>query len=260
MENFQEILELKKEDDRTYIDSKIKTFEKCRFFCPTGSSAKMNKTKKFFWGEDSEIITGYAPLIVDDKEIFEFLFENVKNEFKESPKNYRDYKKTLFRCVQKTVFDYLGIGRPGLGQREHILRTIYEMDQKCSIRNFKGSCYGECTERAVIAHECFKMLGFESVLATEHIYIDNAKMFHAFNFVKIEGRTYLYDLINTYCTEVAPPPRISSCEVENKDLVKQIYDDSSECELFEYELETKSQGGKRYTINYGSPEIEHGLS
>lgn len=259
MENFQEILDLNKEDYKEYIKGKIATFEKCRFFCPTGSSAKMNKTKKFFWGEDSEIITGYAPLIVDDKEIFEFLFENVKNEFKESPKNYRDYKKKLFRCVQKTVFDYLGVGRPGLGQREHILRTIFEMDQKASIRNFKGNSYGECTERASLAHECFKMLGFESVLATEQVYIENKKMLHAINFVKIGEKTYLYDLINTYYTEAAPMPRVSSCEIEDKDLVKQIFDDKNECELFEYELDTKTQGGRKYTINYGSPEIEHSL-
>ena len=136
MENFQEILDLNKEDYKAYIKAKIATFEKCKNFCPTGSLTCMNKTKKFFWGEDSQIVTGYSPLIIDDEEIFEYLFENIKKDFTETPKNYRDYKKKLFRCVQKAVFDYLGVGRPRLNQRDFVLRAIFEMEKKTSRKNF----------------------------------------------------------------------------------------------------------------------------
>ena len=272
MKNFQEILELKRENYREYIDKKIETFERCKSFCPTGALTKMNKTKNFFWGKNNQIITGYASLIITDNEIFEYLFDNVKDFFKQEPVDEKDFKKKLFRCVQKTVFDYLGAGKPSEVKRINTYRGVldadfernpeidFEMDGKISIRSFKGESCGACLERAVIAHECFKMLGFESVLATEQVYNTGIRDLHAFNFVKLDDKAYLYDLINTYFDERQPMPSVVSCEVTDSKMVEQIFDDRTECKVFEYEKETKSQTGRKYTITYGLPEVEQSLS
>ena len=255
MEMIEEILKLNKEDYISFIDKRIEALEKCDSICPASYDFDLVKTNKFF-GEKSKIITGYSPLVIDDKEIYCMLFDNVKKFFAEGFDSEEENFIALSKCVQKTVFEYIGIGRPKEEIRQMIFKIDYEKEIDTSIKSFKNSFAGLCTERSAIAHNCFQMLGLESVFASEYIFLMGQKDLHAFNFVKFNGQAYLYDLINTYYMPEKEMPDVVLKKID-KEMTKEIFDDRQTCGCLEiYAVPSTAQSGREYTIDYGYKEDE----
>ena len=255
MDTIKKILELDRNDFFTFIDQRINDLEKCESICPAMHDYDLVKTNKFF-GDSSKIITGSSPLVIDDKEIYCMLFENVKKFFNKEFKNENERIIALSKCVQKTVFDYIGIGRPDEVKRLIIFKTDNERDVDTSIKSFKNNFAGLCTERAAIAHNCFQMLGIESVFASEYIFLQGQKDLHAFNFFKYDGQVYLYDLINTYYMKDKEMPDTILKKID-KDMADEIFDNRESCDCQEiYSVKSTAQSGREYTIDYGYKEDE----
>lgn len=202
MNNLQKILSLSNNCYDDFIQETLSSLSSCKYFCPKRYSNKIIKTCDIL-NEDTKIVTGYAPLIIDDNEIYKILFDNLKK----MNNGMRNEFQLITQGVQKTVFDYCGSGRPDDFLRTSIYRDAYYKDKVVSIKNFKSNNLSMCTERSCIAHNLFKILGLKSCLVAGEISLNGEKDLHTFNVVEVNGESYIYDLICTPIRVDKPMPQ-----------------------------------------------------
>lgn len=111
----------------------------------------------------------------------------------------------VFSAVSETIFSYIG-GAKVQGNdysRMSLLKKESQLldDEKNGISVFKGSKQAWCVERACIAHQLFKFLNLDSKIVMATITNNGEHQIHAFNLVKFNKKTYLFD------SAVMPPPK-----------------------------------------------------
>lgn len=102
----------------------------------------------------------------------------------------------LCKIITSVIYDYIG-GPNVVGTYQD--RVDIANGERLSA--FKNSQNAWCQERAVMAHQLFKMIGLDSELAMSQIWLDetitkkgNPKFEpHAYNLIKYDGVVYLFD-------------------------------------------------------------------
>lgn len=102
----------------------------------------------------------------------------------------------LCNAITQTIYEYFGSEKV---EGDLLDRVVLSSEKKLSA--FKNSKNAWCQERAVVAHQIFKMLGIESELVVSSIWLDG-KMnkynkpkleSHAYNLIRFNGKTFLFD-------------------------------------------------------------------
>ena len=111
----------------------------------------------------------------------------------QKPQNFEE----LSKLITTTIFEYIG-GAEVSGTTSDRLSHLTNQDEldkneKNYISAFKGTQNAWCIERACIAHQLFKFLGFESELVISPIIVDGRREHHAFNLIKLDDRVVMYD-------------------------------------------------------------------
>ena len=242
------IKEIEEEQLENLIDSRLACLiEHDDFY--TYDTNGILKTDKFLSKED-EIKSSLPSLVLDDIVAYRYLINNVRNMLQPNSD-----LQTVLKCVQKSVFDYYGIGIPN--EIERIMTyKLKNKAEKLSVSEFRNSGNAWCTERAALAHNFMKFLGYEDVIVSKKVRINNIETLHVFNFVKENGKTYLYDFINTPTMKDVPLPEISFKEIDEKS-AKMIFDSQKMVGNIDIgQVVIHSQKGREYIIDYSDEQIE----
>lgn len=244
------ILSLKKEEYSAFVDKRIESLSKATSFCPRVKNGQFEKCNKFF-GKNSLIVAGHSYLLLDDDSVFNILIDNLKKMFKGYKfNNNKEINKIIREAVQKSVFDYYGIGKTDEQERDCVYRRSFEKDEYTSVSEFKNTCNSACLERSALAHNFFKFLGIESLIISDLISLNNnGNELHTLNIIREDGNDYIYDLINTYWDKEAPAPEIIHEKIEGE---HDLFNNQDYCS-FPYlkEIFVKTQSGKTVRISYG---------
>lgn len=252
MVKIEEILKLNKKDYKKFIEENIYSFEGLKYFCPQREYNGLIKTKDFL-SFNSMIVTGWANFVLDDESCYFILLDNVKEMLdKKHFSNSKQKLENISKCIQKSVFDYYGYGKPNDYKRMLIYKDAYDRGFDVSMKTFKNSGNSWCTERASLVHNFFKFLGIESVLASSNIEILGGKDLHVYNFIRFDGKCYLFDLLNTPHMLDKPLPQIVLQEID-KEIEETIFNDKDRIDNYKkIEVSTISQSGRKYSITYGN--------
>ena len=254
--NTKEIIEfvLKASDGeiKEFIDKQTNGMKECPSFY-TFDVSGMTKTNRFL-SRDSEVISDLPSLVIDDSAAFEMLFKNVKNSL-----NPNSTLEDVLKCVQKTIFEYFGVGK-----QDYYARVLkYRYEQRLGmvpVSAFKECGNSWCTERAALAHDFMMLLGYESVLASKMIRMNGGKAeLHAFNFVKDETGAYLFDLLRTQSSADRPMPGVIIKKLENRETIEKIFNDQIriEEELDLGDVSFTTLNGDKVTVTYSENEMEN---
>lgn len=117
----------------------------------------------------------------------------IKKMKKLVPQNLEEISK----IVAKTIFEYVG-GDEVAGTIGDRLSHIKELDslndnEKNFISAYKNTKNAWCMERASMAHQLFKFLGFECELVISPVIVDGKRDSHAFNLIKLNDRVVMFD-------------------------------------------------------------------
>ena len=129
MENIiKEIVKLNSKDYLEFLNKRIKSFTEVEYFKPSCNERKTVVTTKFF-GKESKIVSGYAPLVLDDDSAYFLLFDKIK----QLSSNYNldnplDVDKLSVLAVQTSVFEYFGKFVNALSQIKS-LKQIINLDE-----------------------------------------------------------------------------------------------------------------------------------
>ena len=242
MSNLQKILNCDEKNYDKLFDSLTKNLEKAQYFCPT--NGKVQKTEKFL-SEKTKLVTGYADLVLNDKNAYKILFDNVKTSGILKNSDAFSAEK-LFKLVQNSVFDYFGSGRPNDELRTQIYRNAYLKEQDVSIKNFQNSGNSMCLERASLAHNFLLLLGVKDELVSSDINLNGQKDLHTFNIATLGEKRYIFDLV---CSKVTDLPMPSP--------IMQKFDDAKNYNG--EKITFKTQSGKTNTISYDAVAFEKNM-
>ena len=193
----------------------------------------------------------------DDGEILSYRVDNTKEVFENFAAKVRENKPNsdgdFFWCVTQTIFDYIG-GAEVVGGLEDRLGHLGEGKEN-GLSSFKGSHHAWCMERSIMAHQIFKMLGLDAELVVSPIHLDgkirkDGKIKteqHAFNVVKVNGKTYLYDAT---LLDYEKPFEQQNCIVEI--LPETSYDDLRNINERKFKSKTGAIRTCRYNPKNGS--------
>ena len=253
MENIiKQIVKLNSKDYLEFLNKRIKSFTKVEYFKPSCNEHKTVVTTKFF-GKDSKIVSGYAPLVLDDDSAYFLLFDKIK----QLSSNYNldnplDVDKLSVLAVQTSVFEYFGNGAPNDVVRTLLYRNSFMKDEDLSISKFKGSNQSMCTERSALAQNYFKLLGYDCSYLSGIVFLNGQKDLHAFNVVRFSDATKIFDLVCTpinSTTKNLPSPIM--CNL-NYDLSLKALTDGEMDNLDVPYINFQSQSGKYHCISYGN--------
>ena len=207
-----------------------------------------------FFGEKSKIVSGYAPLVLDDNEAYMVLYNTLKENAKDYDLNdENNIDKFVCNSVQKAVFKYFGNDSPNDIKRLMLYRNAYEKDEILSISKFKGTNLSMCSERSALAHNFFKLLGYNSSYLSGIIFLNGAKDLHSFNAVQLNSGYVIYDLICTpikSLEENLPNPIMYKV---NESVGKTIIENNGEINNLDLnQINFTTQTGKIFTISYGN--------
>lgn len=146
-------------------------------------------TYPFFISNKTAIIIAERPrikLMVNDyQEWYVQLWKNCEK------RNIEDNPHEVFDAVKETVGEIFG----GFGYDERARQDILLGNfSRLSIRNFAGKNTSACSERAALAHNFFKFLGYESYFVSSPVIINDNLEGHNFNIVRLGQDYYVYDL------------------------------------------------------------------
>ncbi len=206
-----EVLKADKSGYKALLSMLEGSLDKEQYFCPT--DGKVTKAKGFF-DKDSRLITGYAPLVLDDDEAYFMLFEALKGKTEALNRvNPSERDIIVAKTIQEVVFGYYGVGRPDDFGRTMLYRQADAQDRQVSMKEFKDSRRAMCLERASLAHNCFLLLGYDSTIVASDTYLNGEKNLHSYGIVTLGEEEYVYDLV---CSKVLegdmPSPIIAKVE------------------------------------------------
>lgn len=191
----------------------------------------------------------------DVEELYKMLIANLKQEVKN---NTLSQEEIIFKAVTKTVFDYVGGQYVEGGDKERFSHLELDGDDYCGkISSFKGTKHAMCVERAAIAHQLFKFIGIDSAFCSSHIERRGGIEAHAFNLIKINGKTVLFDP-----TLLDRSAKICDNAVVFDDLDEFVFDEAikgisslSKIEFPDREMTDKK--GQKYILYYSKPKVDN---
>lgn len=133
----------------------------------------------------------YSYYFDDEKEIYQIFAKELKKI--NDPKDM----KQILSAVSESIFDYIGGAKVNGDDytRMAMLKPSSHLDdnEKNKISVFKNSGNAWCVERAAMAQQLCKFIGLESKIIMTTISNNGEHQIHAFNLVKANGKTYLFD-------------------------------------------------------------------
>lgn len=195
---WKEIVKLNDENIRkSYIDNLLQLLES-------------NSDKNGFFTRDDMIDCGQGHgFLLDDKELYYMFFDNLKTLYDENKdKNYSD-GKFFNTAIRTTIQQYAG-GQGG-NRSKRLSLTAQEITDDGdlsfpSIRNQKGQNTFLCTEKAVISHNLWLLMGAKSYFCytTSDSFGANSEEYkndtHNFTIVEYGDKFRLYDLsMDNFC-------------------------------------------------------------
>lgn len=249
--NVKEILKFSSDEFREYLKNKIDKLSKVDFFVPSTNDNKIKATNLFF-GKDSKIVSGYAPLVLDDDEAYFVLF----NKLKQNSTKYdleKEVDKLVCESVQQAVFSYYGNNSPNDVIRTMMYKNAFIKDEDLSISNFKGTSMSMCTERSALAHNFFKILGYNSCYISGIIFLNGQRSLHSYNAVELKSGYKIYDLVCTPINSLEHNlPNPIMYDLGENEAGKLLSTTAEIDNLNLPSIEFKSQTGKIYSICYGN--------
>ncbi len=141
------------------------------------------------------------PFHIDDSELYEGLFENIK-EFKQ----YEGWKDKELRAIlpeviQYTISKYFG-NAAGTTNTDRDNQSFYldhsdVSSEDLSIKELKGKRIAVCAEKATVAQNLVSFVGLESYIVLSECKLGEGKeQFHAYNILKTNKGYFIYDPTN----------------------------------------------------------------
>lgn len=254
----KEILKFNRNKFFIYLKSKIDLMGKVDHFLPSDNEHKSKSTNLFF-GSNSKILSGYSPLVLDDIEAYFVLFETLKqNSSNFNLNNENEIDNFVCDSIQKAVFRYFGNGVPNDVVRTMLYKTAHEKDEDLPISKFKGTNMSMCTERSALAHNFFKILGYNSSYVSGMVFLNGQKDLHSYNAVQLSSGYKIFDLVCTPTKSIEhnlPNPIMCNLDVN---MGKMMLNNGEIDNLDLPQTNFKSQSGKDYFISYGNiDKFEH---
>ncbi len=235
MKRIWDIISLDRQDYDEAIERFLAQMKTDAYFCPMENQTHITSN---FLGKSTKIMAGYTYLLIDDDDVYKILFDEIKKHTNRliKPDGKID-DVVVCKIVQAAVFNYLGFGRPMDEKRTYVYCSAARNNQEVSIKKFRKNGLSMCLERATLAHNFFKLLGYDSNLIASEIRLNGYQGLHTYNIVTINGEKYFFDLICSKINEgKMPNPLIARL----KD-VQQMQGDT---------IEFTTQSGKLQHINY----------
>lgn len=236
-------------------DSYIKSFESSNYRCSDSIYPPKDENDlsvhhfEDFLDSDSVTISIatswpiYSYAFDDEREIYELLaFELSKAKDPTTTEN-------VLSSVSEAVFNYIG-GAKVTGNdftRLALLKPSSELDddEKNKISSFKGTSNAWCVERSCMAHQLFKFLGIDSKIVMTTISNNGEHQIHAFNLIKIDGKTILFD-----ASVMNPPKSGEKYNAVAFTLPPDVYDNNMQGVEALPSREIVGLSGRKYTIIY----------
>ena len=200
MSNIQKILNTKPSDYPRLVKALSGELESEKYFCPREHN--VTESAKFF-GKESRLVAGYSNLVLDDDFAYAVLFDKLKDEQMNICRNNKIDDKAVCKLVQEAVFEYFGTGRPDDLGRTYLYNAAYQDGRIVSIREFCGNGKAMCLERASLAQNYFKLLGYDSKLMGGDISLNGSVDLHTYNVVSLSDGDYVFDLV---CSKIVDGP------------------------------------------------------
>ncbi len=130
-----------------------------------------------------------------------YYFDATEELCKSLTKKIKSHKvqnfEELSKLVAETIFEYIGGAEVSGTASDRLTHLVTQDkladDEKNYISAFKGTQHAWCFERASMAHQLFKFLGYECELAISPLIVDGKSDLHAFNLIKLNDRVVLFD-------------------------------------------------------------------
>ena len=192
----------------------------------------------------------------DVEEVYKMLIANLQQIAKNKALSQEEI---IFRAVTKTVFDYVGGQYVEGGDKERFshLKEGTDYNYEGNITSFKGSKHAMCAERSAISHQLFKFLGVDSAYCSSHIERRGGIEAHAFNLVKINGKTVLFD-----ATLLDRSKKVCTSAVVFDNLDESVFDKAVESQSSFGEIsfpdrELTDKNGQKYMLYYSKPKVDN---
>ena len=121
---------------------------------------ELNKNENsFFAADDIVYINAFCSFKVDDREIYYLFFENLREIIIADNNKTKDQRNLITKAINKTLFEYFGTINPNkMSERENITDNNDDTKQS-SIKDQKGKQTAMCTERSVLTHNLWLLVG-----------------------------------------------------------------------------------------------------
>jgi len=201
------------EEVQKFIKERVKNLEDNTK--PVEISAWQNCFYSEYIHPESKITVNFMvePFHLDDPEIYSILIEAL-GKYKRQKEDI-SVEDIIPTAVQHAITEYFGNpfadDQTEKEHRDFYLKRSLAPEEKppLSVKELKGKRIAVCAEKASLAHNLFKFLGFEAflILSTKGKLAEKEE-FHAYNIIKKDGKYFLFDPANPSVTRSETTGRV----------------------------------------------------